>query len=109
MYIMVKQTVCQLRFSGKVSNIMNISLDERFILAQITKPKCNHSDPNCYLFVLDSTNQELFMMPMSLLVENIYGNNQATTMLPGNVTASAPTTPLNMSLLDCLTVHAKMR
>jgi len=46
---------------------------------------------------------------MSILVETIYGNNQKTTMLPGNVVAAGPTQPLAMDMLDSLTVHAKMR
>ncbi|CAI9727123.1 Hypothetical predicted protein [Octopus vulgaris] len=45
---------------------------------------------------------------MAILVENIHGNNKNTTLLPGNIVAGAPTQPLPMSLLDSLTVHAKM-
>ena len=57
----------------------------------------------------DSTDTDNFSRPMSYLVETIYGNSKATTLLPGNVVASAPTTPLQMNFLDSLTVHAKMR
>ena len=56
----------------------------------------------------DSTNTELFNLPMSILVESIYGNNKNTGLLPGNLVASAPVNPLPMNLLDSLTVHAKM-
>ncbi|ELT94621.1 hypothetical protein CAPTEDRAFT_178592 [Capitella teleta] len=55
-----------------------------------------------------STNTDYYALPMGILVESIYGNNQKTSMLPGNITASAPTQPLPMSMLDSLTVHAKM-
>ncbi|KAL5016930.1 hypothetical protein ScPMuIL_006519 [Solemya velum] len=55
-----------------------------------------------------STNNEYFSMPMGILVDAVYGNNKNTTLLPGNVVASAPTQPFPMSLLDSLTVHAKM-
>ena len=57
----------------------------------------------------DSTTTDYFSLPMGILVESIYGNNQATTVLPGSVNAAAPTQPLRMSMLDSLTVHAKMR
>ena len=60
------------------------------------------------LFFSDSTNTELFNLPMSILVESIYGNNKNTGLLPGNLVASAPVNPLPMNLLDSLTVHAKM-
>lgn len=50
---------------------------------------------------------------MAVLVEMCYGNmnNKATTQLPGpsNTLAASPTVPCPMSLLDSLTVHAKMR
>ncbi|XP_074643703.1 mediator of RNA polymerase II transcription subunit 23-like [Tubulanus polymorphus] len=57
-----------------------------------------------------STNSDYFALPMGVLVETIYGNGKTntTTMLPGNVPAAAPIHPLPMSLLDSLTVHAKM-
>lgn len=55
-----------------------------------------------------STNTELFNLPMSILVESIYGNNKNTVLLPGQLVASAPVNPLPMNLLDSLTVHAKM-
>ena len=57
----------------------------------------------------DSTNPEYFAVPMGILVESIYGNNTKTLLLPAGVTAHAPTQPLPMSMLDSLTVHAKMR
>lgn len=59
----------------------------------------------------DSTNPECFTVPMAVLVEMCYGNNKATTQLPGpsNTLAAGPTVPCPMSLLDSLTVHAKMR
>ena len=57
----------------------------------------------------DSTNNELFTLPMGKLVDHIYGDSKHTTLLPGNIVASSPTQPLPMSLLDSLTVHAKMR
>lgn len=60
-------------------------------------------------FITDSTNNDYFNLPMGKLVESIYGDNKHTTLLPGNIVASAPTQPLAMSLLDSLTVHAKMR
>lgn len=63
-----------------------------------------------WTMVADSTNNEYFSLPMGILVESIYGNtNQGNTLLPNNIQASAPTSPLSMSLLDSLTVHAKMR
>ncbi|KAK3781044.1 hypothetical protein RRG08_046348 [Elysia crispata] len=55
-----------------------------------------------------STDTDNFSRPMGFLVETIYGNNKTTILLPGNVVASAPTTPLQMNFLDSLTVHAKM-
>ncbi|KAK2179642.1 hypothetical protein NP493_478g01045 [Ridgeia piscesae] len=55
-----------------------------------------------------STNTDIFSLPMGILVESIYGNGQMTTVLPGSITAAAPTQPLPMSMLDSLTVHAKM-
>ncbi|KAK0059322.1 mediator of RNA polymerase II transcription subunit 23-like isoform X2 [Biomphalaria pfeifferi] len=55
-----------------------------------------------------STDTDNFSRPMGFLVETIYGNNKNTTILPGGVAASAPTTPLQMNFLDSLTVHAKM-
>ena len=48
-------------------------------------------------------------MPMGVLVETIYGNSSKTMLLPGNVTALVPTQPLAMTMLDSLTIHAKMR
>jgi len=62
----------------------------------------------CLLF-LDSTNSEHFATPMGVLVETIYGNSSKTMLLPGNVTAFMPTQPLAMTMLDSLTIHAKMR
>uniref|UniRef100_T1HR14 Mediator of RNA polymerase II transcription subunit 23 n=1 Tax=Rhodnius prolixus TaxID=13249 RepID=T1HR14_RHOPR len=47
-----------------------------------------------------STNQEYFSRPMAALVDTILGAQK--------VIASGPTTPLSMSILDSLTVHAKM-
>ena len=66
---------------------------------------------HCFLiWIVDSTNNEYFSLPMGILVESIYGNtSQGSTMLPNNIQASAPISPLRMSLLDSLTVHAKMR
>lgn len=63
------------------------------------------------LITTDSTNPDCFTVPMAVLVEMCYGNNKATTQLPGpsNTLAAAPTVPCPMSLLDSLTVHAKMR
>ena len=58
---------------------------------------------------IDSTNTELFGLPMGVLVDNIYGNMQTTIALPGGLTASSPIQPLQMNMLDSLTVHAKMR
>ncbi|XP_070556294.1 mediator of RNA polymerase II transcription subunit 23-like isoform X2 [Ptychodera flava] len=58
-----------------------------------------------------STNTDYFPLPMGVLVEFIYGSssNKTTTPMPGlNCIASGPTTPLTMSLLDSLTIHAKM-
>ena len=46
---------------------------------------------------------------MGVLVETIYGNSSKTMLLPGNVTAFVPTQPLAMTMLDSLTIHAKMR
>ena len=64
----------------------------------------------CLFFFLDSTNSEHFATPMGVLVETIYGNSSSKTMLlPGNVTAFVPTQPLAMTMLDSLTIHAKMR
>lgn len=55
-----------------------------------------------------STHSVSFQMPMSFLIDAIYGNGQQTTELPGGVLANAPTVPLSMEVLDRLTVHAKM-
>ncbi|XP_077861463.1 mediator of RNA polymerase II transcription subunit 23-like, partial [Saccoglossus kowalevskii] len=56
-----------------------------------------------------STNTEYFTLPMGILVETIYGSNKTTTPIAGvNCVASGPITPLSMSLLDSLTIHAKM-
>ncbi|PVD23184.1 hypothetical protein C0Q70_16447 [Pomacea canaliculata] len=55
-----------------------------------------------------STDTEYFARPMGHLIDSIYGNQKSTTLLPGNIVASAPTQPLSMNLLDSLTVHAKM-
>jgi Mediator complex subunit 23 len=66
------------------------------------------SDATCTLLV-DSTNSELFAPPMGILVEGIYGNNQKSISLPGNVQALTPVQPLSMNALDSMTVHAKMR
>ncbi|KAK7495937.1 hypothetical protein BaRGS_00012927 [Batillaria attramentaria] len=55
-----------------------------------------------------STDTDYFARPMGHLLESIYGNQKNTTLLPGNIVASAPTQPLSMNLLDSLTVHAKM-
>jgi len=46
---------------------------------------------------------------MGVLVETIYGNSSKTMLLPGNVTSFVPTQPLAMTMLDSLTIHAKMR
>ena len=73
--------------------------------------KCFYSmtaDRIPFVLPTDSTNPTLFNLPMSILVESIYGNNKNTCLLPGNLVASAPTQPLSMNLLDSLTVHAKM-
>jgi len=61
-----------------------------------------------FLFA-DSTNSEHFATPMGVLVETIYGNSSKTMLLPGSVTAFVPTQPLAMTMLDSLTIHAKMR
>ncbi|KAK7100374.1 mediator of RNA polymerase II transcription subunit 23-like isoform X2 [Littorina saxatilis] len=55
-----------------------------------------------------STDTDYFARPMGHLLETIYGNQKNTTLLPGNIVASAPCQPLSMNLLDSLTVHAKM-
>ncbi|CAH1789085.1 unnamed protein product [Owenia fusiformis] len=55
-----------------------------------------------------STNSDYFSHPMGILIETIYGTQQNTTMLPGNIQSSSPTQPLPMRMLDSLTVHAKM-
>ncbi|TRY84462.1 hypothetical protein DNTS_035817 [Danionella cerebrum] len=56
-----------------------------------------------------STNSDCFTLPMGVLVETIYGNASLRISLPGsNCIASGSVTPLPMSLLDSLTVHAKM-
>ena len=57
----------------------------------------------------DSTNNEIFTVPMSVLVDSIYGDQHNTIPLPGGIQAAAPTSPLPMTMLDSLTVHAKMR
>ena len=46
---------------------------------------------------------------MSVLVDSIYGDQHNTIPLPGGIQAAAPTSPLPMTMLDSLTVHAKMR
>ena len=61
------------------------------------------------IIVADSTNSEHFATPMGVLVETIYGNSSKTMSLPGGVTAFVPTQPLAMTMLDSLTIHAKMR
>ncbi|MGH0148447.1 UNVERIFIED_CONTAM: hypothetical protein FKN15_061335 [Acipenser sinensis] len=56
-----------------------------------------------------STNSECFTLPMGVLVETIHGNGNIRIPLPGtNCMASGSISPLPMSLLDSLTVHAKM-
>ncbi|XP_022090298.1 mediator of RNA polymerase II transcription subunit 23-like isoform X2 [Acanthaster planci] len=57
-----------------------------------------------------STSTDMFSWPMGVLVDSIYSSGQTTVPMPGpNIcVASGPTTPLSMSLLDSLTVHAKM-
>ena len=62
-------------------------------------------------FPADSTNPESFTMPVAVLVDMCCGNGKSTTLLPGpsNTLASGPTVPCPLSLLDSLTVHAKMR
>lgn len=71
----------------------------------------DHSTKHFVTLPADSTNPECFTVPMAVLVEMCYGNNKATTQLPGpsNTLAAGPTVPCPMSLLDSLTVHAKMR
>ena len=61
------------------------------------------------ILLTDSTNNEIFTVPMSVLVDSIYGDQHNTIPLPGGIQAAAPTTPLPMTMLDSLTVHAKMR
>jgi len=61
------------------------------------------------VLITDSTNSEHFATPMGVLVETIYGNSSKTMLLPGGVTAFVPTQPLAMTMLDSLTIHAKMR
>ncbi|XP_041358001.1 mediator of RNA polymerase II transcription subunit 23-like [Gigantopelta aegis] len=82
-----------LEFLKKTMNTKNLSLND-FTIALLC---------NAY-----STNTDFFGLPMGILIESVYGNTKSTTMLPGNIVASAPTVPLPMSLLDSLTVHAKM-
>ena len=65
----------------------------------------------CVLF-LDSTESNSSGLVRSYLVDVIYGdthNTSDTTVLPGNVLASAAIVPLKTTLLDCLSVHSKMR
>ncbi|KAG1666788.1 Mediator of RNA polymerase II transcription subunit 23 [Nymphon striatum] len=56
----------------------------------------------------DSTNQEYFVRPLQILVENIHANQKIQTPMPGNCMAGGPTQPLSVEMLDSLTVHAKM-
>lgn len=60
--------------------------------------------------IIDSTNQESFQLPLQELLTRCYGSGQNSTQLgaKGVVTATN-TVPLDMKLLDSLTVHAKMR
>ena len=64
-----------------------------------------------FLIVVDSTSTDMFPRPMAVLVESTYSSGKTTVPMPGPgmCVASGPTTPLSMSLLDSLTVHAKMR
>ncbi|XP_033644723.1 mediator of RNA polymerase II transcription subunit 23-like [Asterias rubens] len=57
-----------------------------------------------------STSTDMFPRPMAVLVESTYSSGKTTVSMPGPgmCVASGPTTPLSMSLLDSLTVHAKM-
>ena len=62
-----------------------------------------------YYFV-DSTNQESFHFPLQRLLSRLYGSGQNTTKLgPKGVLVAINTSPLEMKLLDSLTIHAKMR
>ena len=93
---------------------MHVSVDSRvsflcvFVLAFFITPL---QLANLFLRFADSTNPECFTTPMAELVDMCYGNGKTTTLLPGpsNTLASGPTVPCPMSLLDSLTVHAKMR
>lgn len=60
---------------------------------------------------LDSTNPESFQPPLHELVGRCYGTGQSTIKLPGpkGCVAAGNTVPLDVKLLDSLTVHAKMR
>lgn len=57
-----------------------------------------------------STHLELFNPALQELVSKCYGNGQNTIMLPGpqGVPAAGNIVPLEMKLLDSLSVHAKM-
>ena len=46
---------------------------------------------------------------MGMLVNHISDNMQTMVSLPGNLKAASPIKPLQMTMLDSLTVHAKMR
>ena len=72
-------------------------------------PRSANANHDLLLTLTDSTNNEIFTVPMSVLVDSIYGDQHNTIPLPGGIQAAAPTTPLPMTMLDSLTVHAKMR
>lgn len=57
-----------------------------------------------------STNPESFQPPLHELVGRCYGTGQSTIKLPGpkGCVAAGNTVPLDVKLLDSLTVHAKM-
>ena len=60
--------------------------------------------------IIDSTNQESFQMPLNRLLSRLYGTGQSNTKLgPNGVLVATNTSPLEMKLLDSLTIHAKMR
>lgn len=70
-----------------------------------------HLSLSVLLFLLspDSTHNEHFSQRMTNLIELIYGVPNKSTLLPGDVPAFSPTVPIDVKLMDSLTVHAKMR
>jgi len=91
-------------FAGKIISEMTYSELSVTLLSCTNAISCTDANSS-----VDSTNSEHFATPMAVLVETIYGTASKTMLLPGGVMAFVPTQPLAITMLDSLTIHAKMR